>query len=300
MSTQQPAAPFGRLGVAMVTPFTDDGALDFDGVDRLVDHLLGSGHDLLVVNGTTGESPTTSDTEKNELVARVHKAAAGRASVIAGIGSADTEHTISLARGAAQAGADGLLVVTPYYSKPSQDGLVAHFCAVADATDLPVMLYDIPGRTATPIATATLLRLAEHPRIVAVKDAKGDFGGTAQVLAETELTYYSGSDENNLPLLAIGAAGIVSVVSHVAGAQYAQMLEAVSRGDLVAARAVNARLHPAYRAIMTVVQGAVAAKAAMQLLGILPNRQVRLPQVSMSDEQMDDLRRALDQAGVLG
>jgi len=283
----------------MVTPFTDDGAIDQAGVERLVAHLLDAGHDMLVVNGTTGESPTTTDAEKNDLVAQVKTVAAGRAVVIAGVGSADTNHTISLARGAAQSGADGLLVVTPYYSKPSQDGLLAHFRAVADSTDLPVMLYDIPGRSAVPIATATLLRLAEHPRITAVKDAKGDFGGTAQVLAETDLDYYSGADENNLPLLALGAAGIVSVVSHVAGRHYAKMLAAVAAGDLATARAVNSRVQPAYRAIMTVAQGAVAAKAAMELLGVLTNRHVRLPQVPMTDEQVDSLRTDLERLGVL-
>lgn len=298
MSTQQPRPPFGRIGVAMVTPFTPDDAVDHAGIERLVEHLLAAGHDLLVVNGTTGEAPTTTDAEKNDIVATTVRLAAGRAAVVAGIGSADTRHTSSLAVGAARVGADGLLVVTPYYSKPSQAGLVAHFTAVADATELPLMLYDIPGRSATAIATATLLRLAEHPRIVAVKDAKGDFGGTAEVLAKTDLAYYSGSDENNLALLAMGAVGIVSVVSHIAGARYASMVAAMATGDLASARALNAELVPAYRAIMTMTQGAVAAKGALQLLGVLANRDVRLPQMALTEEQLAIVRAALAESGV--
>lgn len=298
-STATTATPWGRLGVAMVTPFTADGGLDVKGLESVVDHLLGSGHDLIVVNGTTGESPTTTDAEKTSLVERTVALVAGRASVLAGIGSADTHHTSGLAREAARAGADGLLVVTPYYSRPTQAGLIAHFTAVADATDLPCMLYDIPGRTGTPIATETLLRLAEHPHIAAVKDAKGDIAGTTSLLAAADLTFYSGSDENNLAWLAIGAVGVVSVVSHVAGAQYAAMIAAVDAGDLVEARSIDRSLVPAVRAIMMRVPGAVAAKAALVEVGVLADASVRLPQIAMTEAELALLRADLAASGLL-
>jgi 4-hydroxy-tetrahydrodipicolinate synthase len=298
-STTAATAPWGRLGVAMVTPFDSDGGLDVKGLESVVDHLLGSGHDLIVVNGTTGESPTTSDAEKTAILEQAVALVAGRASVMAGVGSADTRHTIELARASARAGADGLLVVTPYYSRPPQAGLIAHFTAVADATDLPCMLYDIPGRTATAIATETLLRLAQHPRIAAVKDAKGDIAATTALMAESELAVYSGSDENNLAWLAIGAVGVVSVVSHVAGRQYAAMIAAVDAGDLAAARALDRSLVPAFRAIMTRAPGAVAAKAALVELGVLADATVRLPQIPMTEADLALLRADLAASGLL-
>jgi 4-hydroxy-tetrahydrodipicolinate synthase len=293
------APPFGPLGVAMVTPFDESGEIDDAALERLVAHLLATGHQTLVVNGTTGESATTSDEEKTRLVRTVSSLAGDRAQVVAGIGSADTRHTVHLAEQAAAAGADGLLVVTPYYSRPSQAGLVAHFEAVADATDLPVMLYDIPARTATAISTQTLVALASHPRILAVKDAKGDFAATQEVMASCDLAFYSGSDEHNLPLLAMGAAGVVSVVSHVAGREYGEMIAAVATGDLGSARSVAARLVPAHRAVMTRRQGVVAAKAALQLLGVLPSRDVRLPQTPMTEEEVAELATDLRSAGLL-
>src|SRR6188768_3854836 len=187
-------APFGRMLTAMVTPFADDGSLDLGAAQKVAAHLVDNGHDGLVVSGTTGEAPTTTDAEKDALLRAVLEAVGDRAYVLAGVGSFDTAHTIESARSAEKAGAHGLLVVTPYYSKPPQSGLLAHFRAVADATGLGLLLYDIPGRTATPIATETLIALAEHPRIVAVKDAKYDFFGTTQVLAATDLAVYSGAD----------------------------------------------------------------------------------------------------------
>jgi len=283
----------------MVTPFVADGGLDLKGLESVVDHLLGSGHDLIVVNGTTGESPTTTDAEKTSLVEQTVALVAGRASVMAGVGSADTRHTSELAREAARAGADGLLVVTPYYSRPTQAGLIAHFTAVADATDLPCMLYDIPGRTGTAIATETLFRLADHPRIAAVKDAKGDIAATTALMADADLAFYSGSDENNLAWLAIGAVGVVSVVSHVAGAQYAAMIAAVEAGDLVAARAIDRSLVPAVRAIMMRVPGAVAAKAALVEVGVLADATVRLPQIPMTEAELALLRADLAASGLL-
>src|SRR3954454_22538312 len=196
--------PFGRLLTAMVTPFATDGSLDAEGAAKLATYLVDEqSNDALVINGTTGESPTTTDAEKETLLRAVVEAVGNRAQILAGVGTFSTQHTVELARSAEKAGAHGLLVVTPYYNKPPQAGLLAHFRAVADATDLGVMLYDIPGRTGTPIATETLIALAEHPRILAVKDAKGDFFGTTQVLAATDLAYYSGADEHNLALAAM-------------------------------------------------------------------------------------------------
>lgn len=291
-------APFGRVLTAMVTPFTADGRVDLDAAAAVAEHLVAHGHDGLVVNGTTGESPTTSDGEKSALLRVVREAVGHRAVVVAGVGTNDTAHTVELARQAAAAGADGLLAVTPYYSKPPQDGLVAHFSAAADATDLACMLYDIPGRSAVPIDTETLVRLAEHPRISAVKDAKGDLYASAWVMARTELAYYSGDDAINLAHLANGAVGMVSVVGHVTGDEHRAMVEAMDAGDLPGARALARRLLPAVRGIMTRGQGAVMAKAALQLSGVLGSRAVRLPLLPATDAQVDALRADLIEAGL--
>lgn len=304
----RPVHPFGTVGTAMVTCFAADGGLDLDATAAVAGHLLGTGHDMLVVNGTTGESVTTSDAEKDAVLHTVLAVVAAhaapgvgprRATVLAGVGTADTAHSVRLARAAAAAGADGVLVNTPYYSKPPQSGLVAHFTAVADATDLPVMLYDIPGRTGVPIATETLLRLSEHPRIVAVKDAKGDIPATTAVLAAGGLTYYSGSDELNLALLAIGAVGVVSVVGHVAGRCYREMVDAVGVGDLATARRTDRRLAPVVRAVMTRTQGAIMAKAALQLAGVVRGRAMRLPLPEATDAEVAELATDLRAAGLL-
>ena len=293
------SAPFGRVLTAMVTPFTADGALDLDGAQRVAAHLVGNGCDGLVLSGTTGESPTTSDEEKDRLLRAVIDAVGDRACVVAGAGTNDTAHTIELAKQAEKAGARGLLVVTPYYSKPPQAGLVEHFRRVADSTDLPVMLYDIPGRSGVPIHTDTLLRLAAHDRIVAVKDAKGDLYETSRVLAATELAYYSGEDALNLPLLAIGAVGVVSVVAHVCAQDYAALVRAVDAGDLDEARRINAAVLPAVRGIMTRTQGAIMAKAALQLLGVLPQRTVRPPLVEADTDEVALLRADLTEARLI-
>lgn len=293
-------APFGTVGTAMVTCFADDGGLDLDATASVAAHLLDTGHDLLVVNGTTGESVTTSDAEKASVLRVALEVATGRAVVLAGVGTADTAHSIELALAAAAAGADGLLVNTPYYNKPPQSGLLAHFTAIADATDLPVMLYDIPSRAGVAIATDTLLRLADHPRIVAVKDAKGDLAGTTAVLAAGGLAYYSGNDELNLALLAVGAVGVVSVVGHVAGRCYREMVDAVAAGDLPTARRTDRRLAPAVRAIMTRTQGAIMAKAALQLIGVVPGRTMRLPLLAATDIELAELAADLRVAGLLG
>ncbi len=289
--------PFGRVLTAMVTPFTPDGALDADAAATLASALVDDGNDGLVISGTTGESPTTTDEEKDILVRAVVEAVGSRAHVIAGVGTNDTAHTIELAKHAEKAGAAGVLVVTPYYSKPPQAGLVNHFVTVADATGLPVMLYDIPGRSGVPIQTASLLRLAEHPRIVAVKDAKGDLPATTEVIARTELAYYSGDDVLNLPLLAVGAVGMVSVASHVCSPQMVELCDAVERGDLAEARRINNAIWPAILGIMTRTQGAIMAKAALEMLGTIPCRTTRPPLVDATMEQLELLRADLRAAG---
>ena len=291
-----PPGPFGRMLVAMATPFGADGALDVDGAQKLAAFLVEQGCDGLVVSGTTGESPTTSDAEKDRLLRAVLEVAAGRAVVVAGVGSNDTAHSVEQALAAEKAGAGGALAVTPYYNRPPQEGVYAHFTAIADATDLPVLLYDIPGRTSLPIATETLLRLAEHPRIVGVKDAKGDLTASSTVLASTDLAYYSGEDALNLPLLAVGAAGFVSVVGHAFTPQLVQMLQAFDTGDIVRAIAIHRQLLPAYAGFFR-TQGVIMTKAALRLMG-LPGGPVRLPLVDATPEQRDVLRADCAAAGL--
>jgi 4-hydroxy-tetrahydrodipicolinate synthase len=283
---------------AMITPMTADGALDADGAARLATYLVDDmRNDGLVISGTTGESPTTSNDEKDGLLRAVIGAVGDRAAVVAGVGTNDTAHTIELARAAERAGADGLLVVTPYYNKPPQNGLVAHFTAVADATGLPVMLYDIPGRTGTPIATESLIRLAQHPRIVAVKDAKGDLGASSQVMLATDLVYYSGEDMLNLPMMALGAAGFVSVVGHVVGDRLHEMIDAHTAGRVGEALAIHRELLPVYIGVMTRTQGVITTKAALRMLG-LPGGPVRPPLADATPQQVEQLRTDLVAGGV--
>jgi len=282
----------------MVTPMTSDGSVDYAGAARLADYLVTQmRNDGLVLSGTTGESPTTSDGEKDRLLRTVVEAVGGRATVVAGIGTNDTAHTCELARQAERAGADGLLVVTPYYNKPPQHGLVAHFTAVADVTGLPVMLYDIPGRTGVPIATASLLQLAQHPQIVAVKDAKGDMTAGSIVMTATDLAFYSGDDLMNLPWLSVGASGFVSVVGHVVGDRLAEMTEAYLSGDVDAALRHHRELMPVYTGIMTRTQGVIATKAALALLG-LPGGPVRMPLADATPAEVEKLRTDLVAGGV--
>lgn len=277
----------------MVTPMTPDGALDTKGVAAVVEHLVATGHDGVVVNGTTGESPTLSSTESIAMVREVKAAAGDRLKVTAGVGSNNTAHAIEMAAQATAAGADGLLIVSPYYNKPTQPGLLAHTRALADAAELPIMLYDIPGRTATPFAVETLIALADHPRILAVKDAKGDLWASSQVMAATDLHWYSGADEQNLAHLAQGAHGVVSVVGHVAGRHYADMIAAVDAGDLVTARAIHHRLIPVTNALMSTSQGAIMAKAALVELGVIDHATVRLPYVEGTADHLEILRAGL-------
>ncbi len=297
-SFPMPEAPFGRMLTAMVTPMSSDGAVDYDGAARLADYLVTQmRNDGLVISGTTGEAPTTSDSEKENLLRAVIGAVGERASVLAGVGTNDTAHSVELARQAERAGADGLLVVTPYYNKPPQAGLVSHFTAVADATGLPVVLYDIPGRTGTKIAFESLVQLAPHPRIVAVKDATGDLGAGSVVMAATDLVYYCGDDMLNLPWLSVGACGVVSVVGHVAGDRIAGMIAAYGAGRVGSATAIHRELLPVYTGVMTRTQGVITTKAALSMLG-LPGGPVRPPLADATEAQKEQLRTDLVAGGV--
>ena len=288
--------PFGRLLTAMVTPFKDDLSIDWAGVERLASHLVSTGHDGIVVNGTTGEAPTTSDDEKIEIIKVVRSAVSGRAKVIAGAGNNETTHSVEQAEMAAKAGADGLLVVTPYYNKPPQAGIEAHFRAMADATDVPVMLYDIPGRTGAQIEPDTIVKLAEHPNIVALKDAKGDVASTSWVIKRCGIPVYSGDDILNLPLLSVGAVGFVSVCGYTVGADLRAMLDAWFAGNNAKALEIHQKLLPVYTGTFR-TQGAILTKAALSMMG-LPGGKVRLPLVDATPSQVSQLREDLRAGGV--
>ncbi|MER6092182.1 4-hydroxy-tetrahydrodipicolinate synthase [Streptomyces bluensis] len=293
MTTPRPA-PFGRALCAMVTPFTAEGALDLDGAQRLADRLVAGGCDGLVLSGTTGESPTTSDTEKAELVRAVREAVGARAHIVAGVGTADTRHTVELALAAEKAGADGLLAVTPYYSRPPQDAVEAHFRELADACGLPLALYDIPGRTGTRIEPETMLRLAEHPRIVAVKDCAYDLLGTQKVLARTEMAYYTGCDEYVLALYAIGGSGYVSTVANVTPRHFRAIIDAFDAGDTAEAGRRQRLTIPLTELMMgSGLPGTVTAKALLGRLG-LPAGPVRAPLRPADREAADGLLAAYE------
>jgi 4-hydroxy-tetrahydrodipicolinate synthase len=276
----------------MITPFTEAGSLDLDGARLLAERLVSEGCDGLVLSGTTGESPTTTDAEKADLVRAVKEAVGERASVVAGVGTFDTRHTIELALAAEKAGADGLLVVAPYYSRPPQDAVEAHFREVADAAGLPLVLYDIPGRTGTRIEPETVIRLAEHPRIVAVKDCSYDFLGAQKVLARTELAYYAGCDEHNLALYAVGGAGYISTVANVVPAQLRAVLDAFEAGDTPVSARLQQRATPLIESMMSAgLPGTVTAKALLNELG-LPAGPVRAPLRPADREAVDGLLAA--------
>lgn len=293
----QSAHPFGTIGVAMVTPFAADGTLDLDKAAELAVHLVDKGCDGLVISGTTGESPTTQPEEKLEVLRVVLDAVGDRAKITAGVGTYDTLESAEFARNAAAAGAHGLLVVTPYYSKPPQSGLLAHFRTVADATDLPVLLYDIPGRSVVPIATETIRALAAHPNIKGVKDAKGDLHAAADLIATSDLEFLSGEDALNLPWLAVGATGYVSVIGHLVPDRLRDMQAAVSRGDLAAARDINATMAPLVNA-MGRLGGVTMVKTALRILG-LDVGDPRLPQVPADAAQIEELIADLRAARLL-
>lgn len=292
-----PRWPFGRLLSAMVTPFTADGSLDVDGAARLATYLVDEqGNDGLVISGTTGESPTTTDAEKDALLRAVIDAVGDRAQIVAGVGTNDTRHTIELATAAEKAGADGLLVVSPYYNKPPQAGLIAHFTAVADAVGTPVMLYDIPHRTGIPINTDTLVRLAEHPRIVGVKDAKADITATSWVIRRTDLAMYSGDDASTLPLLSIGGVGLVGTSTHFTGVATKKMMDAYVAGNVTEALRLHQQLLPLYTGIFK-AQGVVLVKAGLGLRGV-PSGPVRLPLVDATEAEIETLRADAALAGI--
>jgi 4-hydroxy-tetrahydrodipicolinate synthase len=288
------SARLGTVLTAMVTPFAPDGSLDTDAAARLATHLVDAGCDGLVVSGTTGESPTTTDEEKLTLLRTVLEAVGDRARIIAGAGTYDTAHSVHLAKACEAEGAHGLLVVTPYYSRPPQAGLLAHFTAVADAVSIPIVLYDIPPRSVVPIEFATIRALAAHPNIVAVKDAKGDLHGGGDIIATTGLAYYSGDDPLNLPWLAMGATGFISVIGHLAAAELRELLSAFQSGDIATARKINVSLSPLCAA-MKRLGGVTMVKAGLRLQG-LDVGDPRLPQVAATREQVqalaDDMRAA--------
>lgn len=299
--TQQTAInAFGTVLTAMVTPFTEDRSkVDFDAAAQLAVDLVDLGNDGLVINGTTGESATTDEHEKLQLLKVVLDAVGDRARIIAGAGSNDTAHSVLLAKDAEKAGAHGLLVVTPYYNKPPQAGIIAHMHAVADAADLPVMVYDIPGRAGVPINHETLLALAEHPRVLANKDAKGDPWAATQVMARSDLAYYSGDDSLNLALLALGAVGVVSVTGHIVADRHRAMVEAVADNDVELARDINFSLVPITEGIMTRTQGVIMVKAALDLLGRAGGGNLRLPLVEATAAQIETLRADLAAGGIV-
>jgi len=288
--------PFGRLQTAMVTPFNLDGSLNLAEAKRLAAHLVDvQGNDALVINGTTGESPTTTDAEKLAVLEAVLAEVGDRARVLAGVGTFDTRHTIELARQAEQAGAHGLLVVTPYYSRPPQDALADHFLTVADATTLPIMIYDIPHRSGIPVETETMIQVAAHPNIVAVKDAKGQPVASAQVIAATGLAYYSGDDAMTLPLLSVGGVGLVGTSTHFTGQASKAMIEAYVAGDVAGAVARNAALLPVYLGVFA-TQGCMLVKAGLAARGFAPGP-VRKPLLDASAEQTAAFVAVLDAAG---
>jgi 4-hydroxy-tetrahydrodipicolinate synthase len=293
MSTQ---APFGRLITAMVTPFAKDGSIDWEGVATLANHLADHGHDAIAVNGTTGEAPTTKSSEKLEIIKVVKSTVGSRVKVLSGAGDNETSYTVEQAKRSADAGADGLLIVTPYYNKPPQAGIEAHFKAVASATDLPIMMYDIPGRTGVEIESDTIVRLFDLPNIVALKDAKGNLAATSDVIARCGIPVYSGDDILNLPFLSIGAVGFVSVCGHTVGSELKEMLNAWFAGDTARALEIHQKLIPVFKGTFK-TQGAILTKAAMNLMG-LPGGTTRLPLVDATPAQIATLREDLIAGGV--
>ena len=297
MSTGQIHAPFGRMITAMVTPFDKDGAIDWDGVAQLAQHLADHGHDAIAVNGTTGEAPTTKTSEKLEIIRVVKSTVGDRVKILTGAGDNETSYTVEQAKRCAEVGADGLLIVTPYYNKPPQAGIEAHFKAVAAATDLPIMMYDIPGRTGVEIEQDTICRLTEVKNIVALKDAKGNPASTSWVIARTGIPVYSGDDILNLPLLSIGAVGFVSVCGHTVGNELREMLDAWFAGNAARALEIHQKLLPVFTGTFR-TQGAILTKAALTLMG-LPGGYTRLPLVDATEAQIAQLRKDLQQGGVV-
>jgi 4-hydroxy-tetrahydrodipicolinate synthase len=293
------AGKFGSVVTAMVTPFREDHAVDYDGAQELASYLLENGSDAVVVAGSTGESATLTYKEKAELFRTVGEAVRGRGQLICGTGTYSTAETLELTQAAEDAGADGVLVVTPYYNKPPQRGLIAHFEHVAEATDLPVIAYNIPSRTATRIEHDTLLALAQTPNIVAVKDSTGDFQGISRLIAEAPPAFevYSGDDWATFGYLCLGAVGVVSVASHLVGPQIRRMIELIETGDVPAARKLHESLSPLFNALF-VTSNPIPLKAALEMVGRSAG-EPRLPLVPATPEERERVRKALEDAGLL-
>lgn len=289
-------APFGRMLTAMVTPFDSEGKIDWPGVEKLAAHLVANGNDGIAVNGTTGEAPTTKSSEKEEIIRVVKGVVGPKVFVVSGAGDNETDYSINQAKRTEKAGADGLLIVTPYYNKPPQAGVAAHFRAVADATDLPVMLYDIPGRCGIEIEPDTIVSLYEHPQIVALKDAKGNVASTSWVIKRCGIPVYSGDDILNLPLLSVGAVGMVSVCGHTVGKELKAMLDSWFAGDANTALQIHQKLLPIFTGTFR-TQGAILSKAALNLMG-LPGGHTRLPLVDATQDQIAQLRLDLIAGGI--
>ncbi len=286
---------FGQVLVALVTPMTAEGEVDWPAVERHVDYVISNGADGVVVTGTTGETSTLTDAEKIKLVEVGKSVSSGRAKIITGGGSNETAHAIQLYKASEKAGADGIMVVSPYYNKPTQAGILTHFRLIADATDLPNILYDIPGRTGVAISYETFHRAAKHPNIVAIKDAKGDLAQASRLMLETGLMYFSGDDSNVLPHISIGATGMISVTANIAPHAYRQIVDATNRNDFHSALKVHNALEPLQRAIMTHVPGTVAAKYVLHGLGFIGSPRVRLPLVGPEDHEAALIEGGIDQ-----
>ncbi len=285
---------FGQVLVALVTPMNADGEVDWSATEKHIDYVISNGADGVVVTGTTGETSTLTDKEKLKLVEVGKSVAAGRAKIITGGGSNETAHAMELYKASEKAGADGVMIVTPYYNKPTQAGVLTHFRMIADATDLPVILYDIPGRAGIPINFETILRAAKHPNIVAVKDAKGDFAQASRVMNETDLLYFSGDDGNVLPHLSIGATGLIGVTANIAPAAYREMVDATNRNDFHHALKVHNSLEPLVRATMNHVPGTVASKYILHGLGLIDSPRVRLPLVGPEESEAARIEADID------
>lgn len=289
-------APFGRMLTAMVTPFDKNGKIDWPGVEKLASHLVASGHDGIAVNGTTGEAPTTKSSEKEEIIRVVKDVVGPKIFVVSGAGDNETDYSINQAKRTEKAGADGLLIVAPYYNKPPQAGVAAHFKAIASATDLPVMMYDIPGRCGIEIEPDTIVDLYEHPQIVALKDAKGNVASTSWVIKRCGIPVYSGDDILNLPLLSVGAVGMVSVCGHTVGKDLKAMLDAWFAGNAAEALEIHQKLLPIFTGTFR-TQGAILTKAALNMMG-LPGGYTRLPLVDATEDQIAQLRKDLIAGGI--
>jgi 4-hydroxy-tetrahydrodipicolinate synthase len=288
---------FGQVLVALVTPMTAEGEVDWAATEKHIDYVISNGADGVVVTGTTGETSTLTDAEKIKLVEVGKSVSGGRAKIITGGGSNETAHAMQLYKASEKAGADGVMIVTPYYNKPTQAGVLTHFRMIADSTDLPVILYDIPGRAGIAISHDTFLRASKHPNIMAVKDAKGDLAQASRIMNETGLLYFSGDDSNVLPHLSIGATGLIGVTANVAPAAYRAMVDATNNNDFHAALKVHNSLEPLQRALMTNVPGTVAAKYVLHALGLISSPRVRLPLVGPEDAEAARIEVGIDIVG---